>query len=125
MKHLRRNHSQVRLSAFQRMDELFQRSHPFRCYFCTKKNTFQLSTTLSISRELVLSDLTDVVSLCLETDPSNPLPPPREAREALKKLGLETIKAWKDKFGSGYQKLPLAYNYLKQVLLMELRHWWI
>ncbi len=45
----------------------------------------------------------------------DPLPPPREARRQLRRLSLETVKTWADKFGPAYRKLELACNYLRQV----------
>lgn len=59
MESLARNHSQVRLAAFQLLDELFQRSHAFR--------------------ELVVAKLKTVIELTLDTDAMS-LPPPKSAR---------------------------------------------
>ena len=56
------------------------------------------------------------MDLIVETDPGlKPLPPPQKAREKLKRLALEKVKEWVDKFGEGYKKLALGYNYLRQV----------
>ncbi len=94
--HLARRHSQVRVSALQVTDALFQRSHAFRL--------------------LVVADLKAVLDLTVQQgEGGEELPPPRAAREQLKRLSLETVKGWVDKFGEGYRKLALAYNYLKQV----------
>ena len=51
----------------------------------------------------------------IETDPKRPLPPPKQARETLKRLAVETLKAWVKEFGSGYKKLDVAYKFLKLV----------
>lgn len=86
-------HCQIRLSAFQLLDQLFVRSHAFR--------------------ERVVAQLQTVLDLVVETD--LPLPPPAPARAALKKLSLERVRDWVEKFGPGYKALSLGYNYLKQV----------
>ncbi len=87
------------------MDQLFVRSHAFR--------------------QLLLADLKEILELTMEPDSTGTedaskkvarqLPPPKVAREQLKKLSLETVKAWTEKFGEGYKRLSLAYNYLRQV----------
>ena len=61
--YLARNHSQVRLSAFQLVDELFQRSHAFR--------------------ELVVAQLKTVIELTFDTEAAS-LPPPKSARGRIK-----------------------------------------
>lgn len=93
MVQLKKKHSEIRLSAFQLIIEIFQRSHAFR--------------------EKVVNNLLEIIELTM--DISGQLPLPKTARERLKKLALETMKEWVQKFGEGYKKLPLAYNYLKQV----------
>eukprot|EP00095_Tigriopus_kingsejongensis_P000869 maker-scaffold389_size186684-snap-gene-0.23 protein:Tk00869 transcript:maker-scaffold389_size186684-snap-gene-0.23-mRNA-1 annotation:"TPA: hypothetical protein BOS_6983" len=90
---LKRKHSEVRLSTFQLINEIFQRSHVFR----TK----------------VVNDLDQVIELTLAI--SSDLPPPKSASIQLKRLTLATLKAWVQKFGEAHKKLPLAYNYLKRV----------
>lgn len=94
---LRRNHAQVRLSAFQVSAELFSRSHAFRAL-------------------LIGDHFDEVIECCLETNPSTmPMPPPKSAGATLKKLALETVHSWAKEYGSAYKKLALGYNYLKQV----------
>ena len=44
-----------------------------------------------------------------------PMPPPKSAGAALKKLALERVQSWAKEYGSVYKKLALGYNYLKQV----------
>ena len=96
MKHLTKNHSEVRLSAFQVVKEIFKRSHRFR--------------------DLIVGDLQEVLALTLETEPGRMLLPlPEEARKKLKTLALETMKEWVKEFGDAYLKLHHAFNFLKQV----------
>ncbi len=65
----------------------------------------------------------ELMLLTAETDPAKPLPPPRAARQQLKKLVWETVPKWVEKFGTGYKKLELGYNFLKQVPIHEwMRH---
>jgi hypothetical protein len=96
VKALTRTHAQVRLSAFQVTSEIFQRSHQFRLI-------------------LVGDHLDEVMECCLETNPALPMPPPKAAAAQLKRTALETVQKWVKEFGSGYKKLALGYNYLKQV----------
>eukprot|EP00094_Tigriopus_californicus_P007157 TCALIF_06890-PA protein Name:"Similar to uvssa UV-stimulated scaffold protein A (Danio rerio)" AED:0.18 eAED:0.18 QI:313/0.75/0.2/1/1/1/5/0/946 len=93
MVQLKKKHSEIRLSTFQLIIEIFQRSHAFR--------------------EKIVNNLQEILELSM--DISGQLPLPKAARERLKKLSLETMKDWVQKFGEGYKKLSLAYNYLKQV----------
>ena len=93
MSHLGENHAEVRLSAFQVIDELFRRSHLFR--------------------ELLLSDFQKFSGLVTGTDPRQPLPLPKMVSSKLKEKSLLAIRQWHDKFGEGYPRLKLSYNYLK------------
>ena len=93
MKDLGKKHAQVRLSAFQVLNELFNRS--------------------SLFRQLVLSDFKKFASLVTGTDPAFPLPPPKDAAAQLKRKGVVAIREWNQKFGSGYPELKLGFNYLK------------
>lgn len=92
MSHLAENHAEVRLSAFQLANELFLRSSQFR--------------------ELLTSDFKTFAGLVTGTDPLSPLPPPKDAASQLKKGSLLAIKEWTQKYGRGYPKLKLGYNYL-------------
>jgi len=94
MKQLKRKHSEIRLSAFQTLKELFERSHQFRL--------------------LVLEDLYTILELTLETN-NVLLPPPKAAAKRLRTLASETLHQWTKKFGSAYRKLEHGYNYLRQV----------
>ncbi len=79
----------------QIIDVLFQRSHNFR--------------------ELLLDDLNLILELILETNLKNPLPPPSQKANELKKLATKTIKSWYDKFFMDYKLLELGFNYLKNI----------
>ena len=91
---LRRQHSEIRLSSFQLLKEIFERSHHFRT--------------------LVLEDLQVIFEHTLETN-EIPLPPPKKAAKNLRILSAETMHQWVKKYGSTYRKLEHGYNYLKQV----------
>lgn len=94
MTQLEKEHSEIRLSAFQMMDELFNRSHAFR--------------------ELLLCDLQTFLELTVEVDFDQPLPPPRAAANTLKASSLRAIQQWNDKFGEDYKKLSLGFNFLQK-----------
>ena len=93
MSHLGKQHAEIRLSAFQVISELFLRSHIFR--------------------ELLISEFQKFVRLVTETDPKHPLPLPKMAAQQLKKKSLLAIRGWHERFGEGYPKLKLGFNYLK------------
>lgn len=100
MGQLEANHAEVRFSSFQICMELFKRSHCFR--------------------ELLVSNLEQVMVLTAETSPSKPLPPPRSTALALKKLALTTIRDWAKEYGSGYKKLQLGISFLKNCKRVDL-----
>lgn len=93
MCHLAKSHAEIRFSAFQIIDDLFQRSHLFR--------------------ELLLSDFQRFTQLVTGTDPKQPLPLPKTVASKLKEKSLLAIRQWHDKFGEGYPRLKISYNYLK------------
>lgn len=93
MSQLEEGHSEIRLSAFQVMNELFQRSHHFR--------------------ELLVADMQQFLLLTVETDVDYPLPPPKAAARLLKEQSLSAIATWNDKFGKAYKKLAVGYNFLR------------
>lgn len=64
-------------------------------------------------RELIVSNLEQLMVLTAETNPSKPLPPPRCTAIALKKLALSTIRDWAKEYGGGYKKLQLGISFLK------------
>lgn len=61
----------------------------------------------------MISDFNKFASLVAGTDPHLPLPLPKAAASQLKKKSLLAIREWNDKYGDGYPKLRLGYNYLK------------
>nr|XP_022341509.1 UV-stimulated scaffold protein A-like [Crassostrea virginica]XP_022341510.1 UV-stimulated scaffold protein A-like [Crassostrea virginica] len=94
MTQLEKDHSEIRLSAFQMIDELFNRSHSFR--------------------EMLLCDLQTYLELTVEVDFDQPLPPPKAAANTLKASALRAIQQWNDKFGEAYKKLSLGFNFLQK-----------
>jgi len=93
---LRRNHCVVRFNCVQIIDQLFQRSHSFRTS--------------------VIDDFQTYVDLTLGSDPSKPLPPPVSQNKKLRRESIKKIKEWHQKFGEGYKKLRLSFNFLKQIV---------
>ncbi|GFN75255.1 UV-stimulated scaffold protein a [Plakobranchus ocellatus] len=93
MSQLKKNHSEIRLSASQVADELFNRSHAFR--------------------EILVNYLNEFLALTTETEASKPLPPPKAAAVKMKTDTLKMIQQWYDKYGQGYRKLVIGYDYLK------------
>ena len=85
MKQLSEDHSEIRLSAFQVMVEIFDRSHSFR--------------------NIVVESLQKLFVLILETDPSRGLPPPKEAKKRLKALSISTIESWVKTYGDTYRSV--------------------
>ncbi|XP_066478504.1 UV-stimulated scaffold protein A [Tiliqua scincoides] len=94
MTQLNQEHAEIRLSAFQVVDELFTRSHQFRT--------------------LIISNFQEFLELTVETDYEQPLPPPSEVAQKLKKAAIKSIQEWHEKYGEAYKKLSLGYYYLKQ-----------
>uniref|UniRef100_A0A8C9HIM4 UV-stimulated scaffold protein A n=1 Tax=Piliocolobus tephrosceles TaxID=591936 RepID=A0A8C9HIM4_9PRIM len=90
---LTQEHAEIRLSAFQVVDELFARSHQFRM--------------------LVVSNFQEFLELTLGTDPAQPLPPPREAAQRLRQAATRAVEGWNEKFGEAYKKLALGYHFLR------------
>uniref|UniRef100_A0A8B9I550 UV-stimulated scaffold protein A n=1 Tax=Anser brachyrhynchus TaxID=132585 RepID=A0A8B9I550_9AVES len=91
---LREPHAQVRLSAFQAVQELFARSHRFRT--------------------LLVADFQEFLELAVGTEHRQPLPPPAEVAQKLRKAAVRCVQDWHDKYGEAYKKLALGYHYLKQ-----------
>lgn len=105
---LSQEHAQIRLSAFQAIDELFARSHQFRM--------------------LVVSNFQEFLDLTLGTDHEQPLPPPKEVAQKLRQAATRAVHEWNEKYGAAYKKLALGYHFLrhsKQVgRLHSVLHWW-
>ncbi|KAM4854197.1 UV-stimulated scaffold protein A [Thomomys bottae] len=93
MAQLSQDHAEIRLSAFQVVDELFTRSHQFRM--------------------LLVSDFQEFLELTLGTDHEQPLPPPREAAQQLKQEAMRAVEVWNERFGKAYKKLALGYHFLR------------
>ncbi|XP_019660627.1 UV-stimulated scaffold protein A isoform X2 [Ailuropoda melanoleuca] len=90
---LSQDHAEIRLSAFQAIDELFARSHQFRM--------------------LVVSNFQEFLELTLGTDHEQPLPPPREVAQRLRQAATRAVQGWHDKYGAAYKKLALGYHFLR------------
>ena len=90
---LRRPHTVVRLHCLEVIDELFQRSHRFRT--------------------LLLDDFHQYSSLTLGHEANQPLPPPLSHHKKLREESIRKLKEWHGKFKTGYRKLELSFNVLK------------
>lgn len=90
---LSQGHAEIRLSAFQIMDQLFTRSHQFRV--------------------LVVSNFQEFLELTLGTNHEQPLPPPREAARRLRQAATRAVQEWNGKYGAAYKKLALGYHFLR------------
>ncbi|XP_015718343.1 UV-stimulated scaffold protein A [Coturnix japonica] len=91
---LHEEHAEIRFSAFQIIQELFSRSHHFRT--------------------LLISNFQEFLELTVGTDHEQPLPPPREVAQKLRKAAIAAVQGWHEKYGEAYKKLSLGYHYLKQ-----------
>ncbi|XP_070799520.1 UV-stimulated scaffold protein A [Pituophis catenifer annectens] len=94
MSQLNQDHAEIRLSAFQIVDQLFTRSHLFRT--------------------LLISNFQEFLELTVETDYDQPLPPPTDVAQKLKKAAIKSVQEWHEKYGEAYKKLSLGYFFLKQ-----------
>ncbi|XP_051865195.1 UV-stimulated scaffold protein A [Pristis pectinata] len=95
MRQLNQEHAEIRLSAFQIANELFVRSNQFRL--------------------LLVSNFQEFLELTVETNFEQPLPPPKETAQKLKKMAIKSVQEWQDKYGNAYKKLSLGYHFLKQI----------
>ncbi|NXU57892.1 UVSSA protein, partial [Turnix velox] len=91
---LQEEHAEVRFSAFQIVQELFSRSHQFRV--------------------LIISNFQEFLELTVGIDHEQPLPPPREVAQKLRKEAIKSVQDWHEKYGEAYKKLSLGYHFLKQ-----------
>ncbi|CAF1107824.1 unnamed protein product [Adineta steineri] len=96
---LNKNHSEIRYSTFQIIDQLFNRSHHFRT--------------------LLLDDFNYLIDKCLGLNVDNQLPPPNQTARLLRQFTATSIKKWHEKFGTAYKLLDIGFNYLKNCKLMN------
>ncbi|XP_013224990.2 UV-stimulated scaffold protein A isoform X2 [Columba livia] len=91
---LNEEHAEMRFSAFQIVQELFPRSHQFRT--------------------LVISNFQEFLELTVGIDHEQPLPPPKEVAQKLRKAAIKSVQEWHEKYGEAYKQLSLGYHFLKQ-----------
>ncbi|NXL27957.1 UVSSA protein, partial [Glaucidium brasilianum] len=94
MTRLNEEHAEIRFSAFQIVQELFTRSHKFRT--------------------LIISDFQEFLELTVGIDHEQPLPPPKEVAQKLRRAAIKSVQDWHEKYGEAYKKLSLGYHFLKQ-----------
>ena len=90
---LRKHHTVIRFHCLEVIDQLFQRSHCFRT--------------------LLLGDFHQFSVLTLGHEANQPLPPPESYHKKLREESIRKLKEWRRKFQSGYKKLELSFNVLK------------
>lgn len=91
---LQEEHAEMRFSAFQVVQELFARSHQFRT--------------------LLIADFQEFLELTVGTDHEQPLPPPKEVAQKLRRAAIKAVQDWHEKYGQAYKQLSLGYHFLKQ-----------
>ncbi|CAG8600455.1 719_t:CDS:10 [Ambispora gerdemannii] len=94
---LKSKRAQVRYSALQLIDVLFNRSKRFR--------------------DLVTNNLTEILRLTIGLHQTS-LPPPANIAIKLKRLGVVLLKQWNEKFGIFYKQLTLTYRIIKDNPIM-------
>lgn len=103
MKHLHKDHSQVRVSTVKLVDYLFHKSHLVRTKLLDNFDEF-IELTLAITQR-------PKVKL--------KLPPPKKYAALLKELTAKCIHNWYSDFGDGYDKLRYAHRYLSEHRLVD------
>ncbi|RMC14438.1 hypothetical protein DUI87_09534 [Hirundo rustica rustica] len=91
---LQEEHAEMRFSAFQVVQELFARSHQFRT--------------------LLIANFQEFLELTVGIDHEQPLPPPREVAQKLRKAAIKAVQDWHEKYGEAYKQLSLGYHFLKR-----------
>ncbi|RXG72444.1 UV-stimulated scaffold protein A [Armadillidium vulgare] len=97
IKQLKRNHAEIRLSAFQICSEIFLRSHCFRKLITDNFDT--------------VYNLTILFSKSKSKEPLKPL----GTAKKLKTFAISTLHSWNKSFGEGYIYLRHGYEYLRDV----------
>ncbi|KAM8808826.1 UVSSA protein, partial [Eudromia elegans] len=94
MTRLKEEHAEIRFSTFQIVQELFARSHQFRTW--------------------IISDFQEFLERTVGIDHEQPLPPPKEVAQKLRRAAIKAVQDWHEKYGEAYKKLSLGYHFLKQ-----------
>ncbi|NXH15567.1 UVSSA protein, partial [Bucco capensis] len=92
---LQEEHAEMRFSAFQIVQELFTRSHHFR--------------------SLLIANFQEFLELTVGINHEQPLPPPKEVAQKLRRAAIKSVQEWHEKYGEAYKMLSLGYHYLKQI----------
>ena len=108
---LNKNHSEIRYSTFQIIDQLFQRSHHFRTLLLNDFNHLIEQCLGKTDGDVASAISNDLSFLGLTVD--HQLPPPHHTARLLKQFAVTSIKKWHEKFGSTYKLLDIGHNYLK------------
>ncbi|KAJ2668643.1 hypothetical protein GGH99_006430 [Coemansia sp. RSA 1285] len=89
---LHKTHAQIRVSALQAINAVFERSHAFRL--------------------LVIGSLPQILALTMGAYQKS-LPPPVGHARRLRALGAECLYAWVQRFGFAYQRLVYALRFMR------------
>lgn len=103
MKHLHKDHSQVRVSTVKLIDYLFQKSHLIRAKLLDNFDLF-IELTLAITQR---------------PNVKLKLPPPKKYAKLLQELTAKCIHQWHSEFSKGYERLHYAHRYLSEHRLVD------
>lgn len=103
LKHLRKDHSQVRVSTVKLIDYLFGKSHVIRSNLLDRFEIFiELTLAISFRNKVKLT-----------------IPPPKRFATLLKELTAKLIYRWHADFGEGYERLRFIFKHLKEHQLVD------
>lgn len=103
MKHLHKDHSQVRVSTVKLIDYLFHKSHLIRSKLLDNFDEFiELSLAITQRPNVKLK-----------------LPPPKKYAALLQELTAKCIHTWYTEYAGGYDRLRYAHRYLSEHRLVD------
>lgn len=107
MSQLEKRQSEVRVSTILVMDELFRRSHCFRCLLLTHESFDVFLSLIGLSCHSPSSS-----STARSGKQADDLPPPAAARRLLRKTAILLLDKWNKSFASGYPILSSVCSFL-------------
>ena len=112
MTEFKKQHSEIRYSAMQITDYLFDRSARFRDLLLEDFQAF-FEYIFGIQSLIVCLISLALTLILLDLNINKPIPPPKKSANDLKKFSAITVKKWHDKFCQDYKILDLGFKYLK------------
>lgn len=109
MSQLEKRQSEVRVSTILVMDELFRRSHCFRCLLLTHESFDVFLSLIGLSCH---SPSPSSSSNARSGKDADDLPPPAAARRILRKTAILLLDKWNKSFASGYPILSSVCSFL-------------